>query len=327
MKNLLKITSFVFIICGAYLYLGKMVRDISGEEQKVAVVGINPEAGKAIFWGKGKCSTCHSVGEEGSAIRCPNLGVNSKFPLPIGARAVERAAEISKKRGIPFTATDYLVESIASPDAYVVEGFKNEMPFVYKAPISLSPDEVKAVITYMQGLGGEVNIVAIKLPDIIKQAEAEGGEVAAKETKPYMEGDLAEGEELFFNLESNAACAKCHKVKGKGGNVGPDLSNVAGTRSKEFIIESILFPNKEMASGYEPTLIVTKDGKFITGIIKEEDAQSVKLMDNQGNLITVGKESIAKNVPQKTSIMPGNFSDVLTIKEFHSVFAFLQTLK
>ena len=101
-------------------------------EEGCNCVEISPEGGEAIYWGKGRCFTCHSIGDNGSAVRCPNHGVwGDKFPLAMGARAVERAKEREKETGLPYTATDYLVESLANPGAYVVDGFKNEMAVVF----------------------------------------------------------------------------------------------------------------------------------------------------------------------------------------------------
>ena len=73
----------------------------------------------------------------------------------MGARAEERAKERSRRdRCQHYTAvTDYLVESLANPGAYVVEGYKNEMAVVYAPPISLSLNEIKAVVSYLTDPG------------------------------------------------------------------------------------------------------------------------------------------------------------------------------
>ena len=61
---------FVLVTLGAFVYVGAAVTAISGGGTAVvAAEGVNPEAGEAIYWGKGKCSTCHSLADRGSAIR------------------------------------------------------------------------------------------------------------------------------------------------------------------------------------------------------------------------------------------------------------------
>jgi putative heme-binding domain-containing protein len=206
----------------------------------------------------------------------------------------------------------------------VVQGYKNEMPNPLRPPISLKPEEVKAVILYLQSLGGTMDPVAIKLPAGV---EARARAPAAEEWAPYLAGDAKKGADLFFNPESNAGCAKCHAVSGKGGTVGPELTGIAGTRDPKFIIDSILDPSREIASGYEPILIVTKDDRYITGILRKDGADAVEVVDAQGELHRIPKEAIRQKAPQKTSLMPENFKEILTVEEFHDVLAFLLTLK
>ena len=312
---------FTGILIGGFIYLGSVITTLSGEKGAVAAVatGVNPEGGETIFWGKGQCHTCHSIGKRGSSIRGPNLG-------GVGDRAAERAKERAAQGKAGMTATGYLIESLAVPDAYVVKGFKAEMPLVYKPPIALSPDEVKAVISYLQSQEGEVNIAEIELPPVIMDSvkSSGGGEVA--EWKPYLEGEPAVGEALFFDLKGDVACAKCHTVKDKGEKVGPELTTVAATRSPQFIIESILEPSAVIASGYEPVKVKTKKGKIIVGILKEENDQHVLVMDSAGNVTEIPRADVKKLKLLKTSVMPP-FGNVINMEDFHNLLAYLLTLK
>ncbi len=122
-----KIFVFMLIVLGAFLWTGYKITEMTGGEKTAAVaVEVTPEGGEAVYWGKGRCFTCHSVGDRGSAVRGPNHGqFGEKFPEPMGARATNRAKERSEKTGEDYTAIDYLVESLANPGAYGVEGYKN----------------------------------------------------------------------------------------------------------------------------------------------------------------------------------------------------------
>ncbi len=325
----LGVVVFTVVVVLVFVWIGEVVTKISGEGERrpsVAITAgnITPEAGETVFWGKGKCSTCHAVGSRGNAIRGPNQGEAGPLGMAIGARAEERARERQRATGKPYTATDYLVESLLEPGAYVVQGYKNEMPNPMRPPIRLTPDEIKAVIAYLQSLGETVDVAAIKLPAGLMAQVAQG---RAEEVKPYLAGDPKKGERLFFDPESNAACAKCHRVNGKGGVVGPELTGVAGTREARFIIESILEPSKEIASGYEPILITTTQGRYITGVIKREDANAVEVVDSQAEVHRIPRAQIQEKTPQKTSLMPENFREILTVEEFHDLLAFVLTLK
>lgn len=325
----LRVAAFTAVLVLVFVWTGELITRVSGEgtRRATAVVAgnVDPEAGEAIFWGKGKCSTCHALGSRGSSIRGPNQGESGPLGMAIGARAEERARERTRATGRPYTATDYLVESLLEPGAYVVEGYKNEMPNPLRPPIKLTPGDVKAVVAYLQSLGGTVDLAAIKLPP--SAAATAVAAAGADEVKPYLVGDPKKGEKLFFDQDSNAGCGKCHAVNGKGGTVGPELSHVAGTRDMKFIIESILEPSKEIASGFEPILVITREGQYITGVVKKETADGIEIVDGQGRVSRVPRAQIQQKAPQKTSLMPENFREILTVEEFHDLLAYLQRLK
>lgn len=332
-KAMIRSVIFTLLVVGFFIYIAAVVTGISGV-RGTKIEGVSVESGEALFFGKGKCSTCHSIGERGSAIRCPNLGAldapSTLGGLPIAQRAVERAKERTKQTGQTFTAVDYIVESHYDPGAYVVQGFKNEMPVIWQPPIALDADEEMSVDLYMMTLGGEPDQAAIqnsRMFGILKKAVAsQAGTATQVAFKPYLQGDPEAGEKIFFDPESRTPCAKCHTVKGHGGKVGPDLSNVGGTRTPQYILDSILDPSKDIAGGYEAYLIVTNDDEFITGIKRSEDATSVEILEASGETRKLKKSDIKKMVQQKISIMPGNFKDLLTVKELHDLLAFLLSL-
>jgi len=312
---------FVLVMLGVFVYIGAVVTAISGGGGTVAAEGVNPEAGEAIYWGKGKCSTCHSLGERGSAVRGPNHeGVCGKArDQRVAERQAAGAANVQ-------TATDYLVESIAQPQAYIVEGFSGAMPKVYLPPVSLVPDQIRAVILYMQAQGCEPDAAAINLPSEILNAA--GAEVEAG--GPFtlvVTGDPAAGKALFFDEAGSAACVKCHTVAGEGEEVGPELTDVAGTQTLEYIFESIMNPSAEIAAGdYEPIQVQLSDGTILSGIIKAEDDATVTIKDKEGVETVVNKSDINREwrYPDVPSIMPDNFGELLTVKQVADLIAFLQ---
>jgi putative heme-binding domain-containing protein len=318
-RPFLNVVIFTLIFVGSVVWLCGLLSRISGETSGVAAVaGISPEAGESIFWGKGKCHTCHQIGTRGSAVRCPNLE-------DIAEKAIGRANERAAKGDTGMTATDYIVESLAFPDKYVVDGFKAEMPLVYAPPISLNQEELMAVITYLQAQGGEADASTIKIPqEVVKKIGAGKKDVVA--WAPYIEGDPEVGESLFFDTESNAGCAKCHTVKDKGEKIGPELTTVAGTRTPQFLVESIIKPSAVIASGFEPYLIITVDGEYITGVKKSEDEEWIELATQEGEIIEIHKDDIETIAPQTTSIMP-SFAKTLNMEEFHNILAFLLRLQ
>jgi putative membrane-bound dehydrogenase-like protein len=73
--------------------------------------------------------------------------------------------------------------------------------------------------------------------------------VGANEVK-LVAGDPKRGEDLFFNSPT-AACAACHRVNGKGGDVGPILEGIAVRGDRAYLLESLMDPNAKLAKGFE----------------------------------------------------------------------------
>lgn len=322
---ILKVFSFTLLLIVLFIWSGHRITQISGEGAfTVLGSGISVDNGEQIFWGQGKCSTCHSIGDRGGSVRGPNLGQSIVGP-DIAIRAVERANERSVVLGQEITATDYLVESIADPTAFLVDGFKDEMPKVYEPPISLNPEQITSVILYLQSQGGDSDLSAVQLPSVIRLAAELSNNV--EPWTPYIDGDSVAGRELFFDLAGPAPCAKCHIVNGEGGNVGPELTNIAGTRTAQFIVESILQPSKQIAGGYESILIQMLDGRLLDGVVKRETEDSLWLATADGVEFAVSTENIDRRRIQELSLMPSDFAEVLSVTSLHDLMAFLQTLQ
>lgn len=321
----IKVPAFTVVVVGLFVWAGEVVDRAAGGTSSGALgEGVSVENGEQIFWGPGKCSTCHSIGSRGSSVRGPNLG-QSTAGAEIALRAVERAAERATELGREMTGTDYLIESVADPSAYVVDGFKDEMPKVYEAPITLGPDQVASAILYLQSIGGSPDPSAVVLPPEIREAASRRS--GAEPWEPYLDGDSLQGRELFFDVEGSASCAKCHTAQGEGGDVGPELTSVAGTRTAQFIVESILRPSSEIASGYETVLIQTSDGRLLDGVIRRETGDTVWLGTTEGEELVLPVADIARRRAQELSIMPGDFAKLLSVEELHDLLAYLRTLR
>ncbi len=328
--SLFKVASFVLIVLGVFVYLGETMTRMSGGGAEIgsgAGGEISPEAGEGLFLGKAKCYTCHSVGDRGSAIRGPNLGDQGPLGMPVGLRAEERARERSATTGKTYGATDYLLESMIDPNAYVVEGYKAEMPVMTRPPIALDASAVQALVVYLLSLGGDPERAQVERSPFWERVVTASAEAATSEPfSLYLDGDVDAGRNLFFSGEATG-CSRCHLVDGQGGHVGPELGAVAATRSVPFIIESIVNPGAQVASGFERTTVYLKDWNEVVGVKKAETGQSVEILDAEGELHRILRSDIDEIEVQPGSVMPANFADLLTVTEFHDLVAYVVTLK
>src|ERR1017187_2171072 len=89
-------------------------------------------------------------------------------------------------------------------------------------------------------------------------------------------GDVQAGSALFFG---KAGCANCHKIRGRGGFPGPDLSNIGRVRSFRQLRESLLDPNAQIAEGYGGVTVTTKSGQTISGVARDNTNYAIQILD------------------------------------------------
>jgi len=266
--------------------------------------------GKKLFWGNAQCHFCHKIGKEGAGTRGPNLE-------DVGFRAGKRA----KKLGLE-SATAYLIQSVVHPDAYIVSGRINDMPKTYLPPIGLTPEELTNVIVYLQSQGGKPDPFEVSLPSEVRNP------VMAWEA--YLKGDSEEGKKLFWDTSSPVACGKCHTVNDQGGKVGPNLTGIGAVYPLKFFIKAILDPSADIATGFETVMVATTDRQFITGLVVSETKDQLVVMDprdKDGKVTTIPKDKITRRAVQPLSMMPGNFAEIMTVKQLHNILAYLTTLR
>lgn len=140
----LKIVALVLGATAMYTYIGQLVpqKEVLPPEETVMSDDMTTDelvvVGLEIAQGKGLCFTCHTVGKSG-ALRFPDLD-------GIAARADGRIEGLD--------SLQYLARSIYFPDEFIVEGFSPGMPKIDKPPIGLTDQEIVAVLSYLQSLGG-----------------------------------------------------------------------------------------------------------------------------------------------------------------------------
>jgi len=187
---------------------------------------------------------------------------------------------------------DYLFKVIA-------EGAGNgNMPAFAK---QYSLDELWAVVAYI-----------LSLSDGETRAPAEVSAVA-RTGEPELPG-----RKVF-----QERCAVCHQHRGKGAEVGPDLTAQAGRRPEE-IRRDILEPQARLS--ITPVIVVTKAGERVAGIKKQETSELLRVYDLSGLppvLRTIYKDQIQSVTPDTESPMPGDFGKTLSQAELRDLVEFL----
>lgn len=136
-------------------------------------------------------------------------------------------------------------------------------------------------------------------------------------------GDPAGGSALF---EGKGGCRQCHQVGGRGGRSGPDLSDVGGRRSREYLLASLLRPGEHVPPRNYRAIAKTKSGQRVSGRRLNEDSFSIQLIDTGGNLVSLSKAELTELTLDKESAMP-SYAGVFNDSEITDVLAYLSTLR
>ena len=181
-------------------------------------------------------------------------------------------------------------------DDRVFQTIRNGVPGT-EMPSSTAPDdEIRALVAYLR--------------TFVATPSTAGG------------GDVAKGERVF-----SASCSACHRVNGRGGVLGPDLSRVGASRSRELLTREIRDASAAISPGFQPVTIVTNDGQRIRGARKNEDAYSIQIMDMRQRLQGYVKADLREVVSEKASLMPDFKADRLGDGDLNDVLAYLGTLR
>ncbi len=139
-------------------------------------------------------------------------------------------------------------------------------------------------------------------------------------------GDAEHGRQLFSDVKG-VACVKCHKVRGAGGDVGPDLLGVGVKYSRAQLVDSLLYPSKQILDGYRQTTIVLDDGTVKNGIVRGESDDSLTLVDAEGKKQVIPKSTIDDRKEGARSLMPDGLNTGMSLQDVSDIVSFLESLK
>ncbi|MEX1039802.1 MAG: PVC-type heme-binding CxxCH protein [Pirellulaceae bacterium] len=156
-------------------------------------------------------------------------------------------------------------------------------------------------------------------------AAAELSDLDAWLTKIGVGGDPGAGWRVFFGATGN--CFACHRLDGRGGNVGPDLNGIGASQDRRRLLQSILEPSREMAPMYVPFSILTVNGKTRQGLKIFGGDGSTTFLGIDGKVFELPLKEIELQQPSEISIMPANLHEQLTIAQLRNVLALLEGKK
>jgi putative membrane-bound dehydrogenase-like protein len=133
--------------------------------------------------------------------------------------------------------------------------------------------------------------------------------------------DAEAGRRVFFHPKL-AGCFRCHRVEGRGQDIGPDLSTV-GRNERRQVLESVLQPSALVAPDYQVWQIETADGRVRTGMLVNTQLDEYTYLDAKGELFKLTTRDVVESQPLPKSIMPDGLADLLTDQELRDLMAYL----
>jgi putative heme-binding domain-containing protein len=134
-------------------------------------------------------------------------------------------------------------------------------------------------------------------------------------------GNKDNGKQVFRRV-----CVACHKVHNEGANLGPDMSGVGKRLDSYKLVESIIDPNAAVDEKYLSTLVVTADGRSISGLLVSESPEEVVIFDGKEQK-RIAVSEIDERMKLKQSSMPEGLAATLSPNELLDVVEFMRTLK
>jgi putative membrane-bound dehydrogenase-like protein len=128
--------------------------------------------------------------------------------------------------------------------------------------------------------------------------------------------DISAGRLVF-----SKTCASCHKLFDEGGSIGPELTG-AQRSNLDYVLENVLDPSAVVASEYQVTFFHLKNGRVISGIVRQEN-DKVVTVQTQNEQVRIPLDDIVEREKTKTSMMPEGLFDKLTMEEIRDLIAYL----
>jgi putative membrane-bound dehydrogenase-like protein len=137
-------------------------------------------------------------------------------------------------------------------------------------------------------------------------------------------GDPEAGGRVFF--DRRIGCSKCHSIEGRGGRIGPDLSNIAAAKTREQIESSLLNPSLEKSPDYQGYLVRMSDGRSYRGTQFHFRGESAELLLESGEQVRFLLRDADDYHALDESLMPEKLEEAMSVSELRDLIDFLCTL-
>lgn len=192
---------------------------------------------------------------------------------------------------------------------------------------TITPDAAKTAVRTAQRATGDNSalIDALRTSGKIADGGWKYSEQLVQElaVEALNHGDANKGQEIF--RRASLQCMLCHAIGGAGGKVGPDLVSIGGSAPVDYLVESLIDPNRKIKENYHSIQILDVDGQVYSGVPVRSDDKSLVIRNAKNELVTILKADIDLQ-KESRSLMPDGAVDALTRQEVINLVAFMAQL-
>ncbi|MEX2168377.1 MAG: PVC-type heme-binding CxxCH protein [Pirellulales bacterium] len=263
------------------------------------------------------------------------------FDLLLGALSAETPVPVRSAAADALSRAPLSAEQLAQLCGVIESAGPLELHRLL-APFARSTDEMLAA-TLLTSLKNATAISALRI-DVVREVLKDYGPAVQQqidelhgtvnvdlssqrkkvaELQPKMAGgDVRRGHGVFHSTK--AACSACHKMGYAGGLVGPDLTRIGEVRTERDLLEAVLFPSLSFVRSYEPSLVLTTDGRSVNGVIRDESSQGLLVATGPDQEVRIPLNEVDELHPSTVSVMPAGLDQQLSVQELADLIAFLK---
>jgi putative heme-binding domain-containing protein len=240
--------------------------------------------------------------------------------LNISPAVAERVMALSPK----FSPTELIkaVELVASIRNDALDQTMLSQLLNYKAARAIPSS---SLINIYRDRSSVVREMANKTADQLLQSDPHVKQTVQDLLEKLPKGDQVRGLTLYHSSRAN--CGTCHQMGYRGGKIGPELSRIGGSRTREAILEAVLFPSQRIEQGFDTARILTVDGRILNGIVLARTSSEISLRISAEKVETIALSEIEEQRPSDVSIMPAGMLELLSLQELADLLSLLEAAK
>lgn len=216
------------------------------------------------------------------------------------------AAEQDVAQTLLSSRKEWCLLFLAAVEDGSIPGDSVELATVRRIMVHSDPEIARLVAEHWQSVEGASS------EQIRQEFQRASAAIAAGESNPYR------GHKLY-----EEKCAKCHLLFGKGGRIGPDLTSIKRDDTANMLL-SIVNPSVEVREGFEQYMVLTYEGRAVSGFLFDQDSNVVVLRGQDGQNTAIERDNIEEMIRQPKSLMPEGLLDDLNDQQIRDLMSYLR---